>query len=81
LRESDLVARSHAFGFIDHVYVDAEVRMLGVFKRLFGEGMQWLRNQGATEVEGVIWAQNKAVLNLFRKLGYEPVRYLLRKQL
>lgn len=81
VQQSDLMARSGTFGFIEHVYVDREVRLLGVFNKLFNEGMQWLGDQGITEVEGMIWARNEAVLNLSRRLGFESVRHLLRKRL
>lgn len=80
-RDSELVRRRETFGFIDHIFVLPEVRQTPIAFRLLMTGMRWLREHGATEVEGAIWAKNEYIVKMAHNLGFEPVRLLMRKRL
>jgi RimJ/RimL family protein N-acetyltransferase len=43
--------------------------------------LSWFMKKGIYEIQGAIWSANKASQNFFQKLGFEPVKLMMRKRL
>ncbi len=71
------------YGFIEDVYVAPSSRRTGagVALKLHESAEKWFEQRQVMQMEGTVATSNAEVLELVRKLGYQPVRVLIRKEL
>ncbi len=70
------------YGFIEDVYVAPSSRRTGagIALKLHESAERWFEQRHAGHVEGTVATSNAEVLELARKLGFRPVRVLIRKE-
>jgi GNAT superfamily N-acetyltransferase len=61
------------WGVVDDVFVLPEWRRRGIARRLVGEGIQYLREQGVEEVHLDVVQSNEPAISLYRSLGYVTI--------
>ena len=66
---------------INDVYVLPEFRGIGIGKQLVIECMDKLKTHGAEAVRLTVLADNKAVVELYERLGFKACRYGMLKSL
>lgn len=77
-RDPALVPRRRAH--VETVVVDEKHRRRGVGTALMRALASWARRREATELVLTVWSGNAAALALYRRLGYQPVARVLRRQ-
>jgi len=58
-------------GEVSDVWVEPEVRRLGVGDALVQAGLEWMRQQGVHSVEVQVLSQNEGSLKFFESLGFQ----------
>jgi len=61
------------WGVVDDVFVLPEWRRRGIAKRLVGEGIKYLREQGLEEVRLDVVQSNEPAISLYRSMGYVTI--------
>jgi GNAT superfamily N-acetyltransferase len=61
------------WGVVDDVFVLPEWRRRGIAKRLVGEGIQYLREQGVEEARLDVVQSNEPAISLYRSMGYVTI--------
>jgi ribosomal protein S18 acetylase RimI-like enzyme len=61
------------WGVVDDVFVLPEWRRRGIAKRLVGEGIRYLREQGLEEVRLDVVQTNEPAISLYRSMGYVTI--------
>jgi GNAT superfamily N-acetyltransferase len=61
------------WGVVDDVFVLPEWRSRGIARRLVGEGIKYLREQGMEEVRLDVVQTNKPAISLYRSMGYVTI--------
>lgn len=82
-KEPSPTIQPRRFGFIEDIYVEPSMRhrAVGVGVKLFNSSLRWFESQKVHEIEGAIWTNNQVAQNFSRKLGFEPIKVLVRKRL
>ena len=74
-----LYSQCHIIGTCETLYVYPEYRGKGIYKQLIEEGRKIMVEKGVVDIE-FICVNDKRVLDLYDKLGYEPVKVVLRQK-
>jgi ribosomal protein S18 acetylase RimI-like enzyme len=61
------------WGVVDDVFVLPEWRRRGIARRLVGEGIRYLREQGMQEVRLDVVQTNGPAISLYRSMGYVTI--------
>lgn len=61
------------WGVVDDVFVLPEWRRRGIARRLVGEGIKYLREQGLEEARLDVVQTNEPAISLYRSMGYEMI--------
>jgi hypothetical protein len=71
------------YGFMEDIYVVPKLQKspVGISFRLYKRSLQWFKERKVHSVEATIAMDNNVSHKFFRKLGYEPVRVLIRKNI
>jgi len=64
-------------GYLEGLYVDDDLRGLGIGSRLMETAEEWAREKGYTEMASDTWLENDASIYTHVKLGYEEVERLV----
>ena len=66
--------------YVDAVVVDGDHRRRGIGTALMQAASDWARRHDCGELVLTVWAENRAALALYRRLGYEPIARILRRE-
>jgi ribosomal protein S18 acetylase RimI-like enzyme len=61
------------WGVVDDVFVLPEWRRRGIARRMVGEGIRYLREQGVEEVRLDVVQSNEPAISLYRSMGYVTI--------
>ena len=61
------------WGVVDDVFVLPEWRRRGIARRMVGEGIRYLREQGVEEVRLDVVQSNEPAVSLYRSMGYVTI--------
>ena len=64
-------------GYLEGLYVDEDLRGLGIGSRLMETAEEWARQKGYKEMASDTWLENEASIYTHVKLGYEEVERLV----
>ena len=70
-------ATSKPVGYVEGIYVKQDHRKLGIARRLYEVGEQWVKNNGCTQVGSDTWDWNDDSIVFHEKLGYKKVCMLV----
>ena len=65
-------------GELKDMWVEPEVRRMGVGEKLLRLAIEWCQQQGVHSVEAQILLGNEPILKLVQRLGMKPELYQLR---
>lgn len=64
-------------GYLEGLYVDEDLRGLGIGSRLMETAEEWARQKGYKEMASDTWLENEASIYTHVKLGYQEVERLV----
>jgi ribosomal protein S18 acetylase RimI-like enzyme len=67
-------------GFVEDLFVEAEARRGGHARALIRAAESWFGERGVTEILAGVWAPNRPSLELFKGMGFEPMRTIMRRE-
>lgn len=73
--------RTTPVGVLDHVVVRPGKRSNYMSLALFKALSEWFRERGISAIEATVWTANTRVLRISERVGFKPVRVLVRKEL
>jgi GNAT superfamily N-acetyltransferase len=79
--ESHSLFQSTRFARINSVCVAEQMRGKGVGRSLMSQAESWAAEHGANEVRLIVWAFNKAAIQMYEELGYEVRSHTMAKAL
>lgn len=68
-------------GHYSTIFVKKEYRQKGIAKALFKAMAKWFKSKNIKLVDLYVHSKNKAALNAWKKLGFEEVLKLMRKEI
>lgn len=74
-----LYNRCHIIGTCESLYIYPEHRRKNIHKLLIDEGRKIMEKKGCVEFE-LICINDKRILEMYDKLGFEPVQFVLRQK-
>lgn len=69
------------YATVDDLVVDEKHRRQGIGQVLMDKVHAWAKEKGATSVQLVVYEFNQAAVDFYRSLGYETLRWRMRKPL
>lgn len=74
-------SKTEPYGYIKKAYVKPELRGNGIFRKIYEEGVKWLKEKKVPYIELLCDSKNEIGLKNWESLGFGEVKKVMRKRL